>query len=72
MLLSVLIAGVTTAAASTIHKRSSLASNNSTDTIVDLGSAGSYQGVTQNNGTYAIIYIMMLIQVHELTLHQIE
>jgi len=53
MLLSILLASATTAAASTIHKRSNLLTDNSTDTIVNLGSCGSYQGISQNNGTYA-------------------
>lgn len=42
------------ALASAIHGRQTSTANNSTGPTIDLGSAGSYLGVLQNNGTYVV------------------
>lgn len=42
------------ALASAIHGRQKSTTNNSTGPTIDLGSAGSYLGVIQNNGTYVV------------------
>ena len=46
---SLLLSSAVAASASAIRRN--LANGNSTDTVVDLGPAGSYQGVLQNDGT---------------------
>jgi hypothetical protein len=52
VLFSLLLSGAAAASASAIHR--DLSHDNSTSTVVNLGSAGSYQGVTQNEGTYVM------------------
>jgi hypothetical protein len=52
VLFSLLLSGAVAASASAIHR--DLNQDNSTSTIVNLGSAGSYQGITQNDGTYVV------------------
>jgi hypothetical protein len=52
VLFSLLLSGAAAASASAIHR--DLSHDNSTSTVVNLGSAGSYQGVTQNDGTYVM------------------
>lgn len=56
VLLSFLLGGVAAVSAATIHARRDIADNSSTGTVVDLGSAGSYEGVIQNNGRYALAH----------------
>ena len=52
VLLSLLLSSAVVASASAIRR--DLVDNNSTSTVVDLGSAGSYQGIVQNDGTYVM------------------
>jgi len=52
VLLSLLLSSAVAASASAIRR--DLANGSSSNTVVDLGSAGSYQGVLQNDGTYAM------------------
>ena len=59
--LSLLLSGLAVASAAAIHSRD----DNSTSTIANLGSAGSYQGVIQNNGTYVLAqYISRMTKAH--------
>jgi hypothetical protein len=53
VLLSLLLSSAVAASASAIRR--DVVNGNSTNTVVDLGSAGSYQGVLQNDGTYGIV-----------------
>lgn len=52
VLLSLLLSGAAAASASAIRR--DIVNDNSTSTIVNLGEAGSYQGIVQNDGTYAL------------------